>query len=225
MTAESTQTAPRSRRALLAGAIGGLGVWAASAIGRAAPAEAAAGDPIRMGQVNGAARTTTTLRSRTKEAAAFAVRQFGQGPAISGVNARPQGINAVGVYGASDGLQSTGVVGSGTFAGVFGTGGSSGVLGSSVRGIGVRGGTDTGTAVFAHAAHGDALVADSPPNGWAGLFRGKVSMSRYLDIGEDGTPGPPPIDIARIFVRDNAGKTQLCVRFATGPAQIIATEP
>ena len=114
MTAESTQTAPRSRRALLAGAIGGLGVWAASAIGRAAPAEAAAGDPIRMGQVNGAARTTTTLRSRTKEAAAFAVRQFGQGPAISGVNARPQGINAVGVYGASDGLQSTGVVGSGT---------------------------------------------------------------------------------------------------------------
>ena len=45
MTAESTHTAPRSRRALLAGAIGGLGVWAASAIGRAAPAEAAAGDP------------------------------------------------------------------------------------------------------------------------------------------------------------------------------------
>ena len=63
--------------------------------------------------------------------------------------------------------------------------------------------------MFAHAAHGDALVADSPPNGWAGLFRGKVSMSRYLDIGEDGTPGPPPIDIARIFVRDNAGKTKL----------------
>ena len=55
MTAESTHTAPRSRRALLAGAIGGLGVWAASAIGRAAPAEAAAGDPIRMGRVNKAA--------------------------------------------------------------------------------------------------------------------------------------------------------------------------
>ena len=50
-------------------------------------------------------------------------------------------------------------------------------------------------------------------------------MSRYLDIGEDGTPGPPHTDIARIFVRDNGGKTQLCVRFATGPAQVIATEP
>ena len=42
----------RSRRALLAGALGGLGVWAASAIGRVAPAEAEAGDPIRMGRLN-----------------------------------------------------------------------------------------------------------------------------------------------------------------------------
>ena len=40
MTTESTDIAPRSRRALLAGALGGLGVWAASAIGRVAPAEA-----------------------------------------------------------------------------------------------------------------------------------------------------------------------------------------
>ena len=63
MTAESTHTAPRSRRALLAGAIGGLGVWAASAIGRAAPAEAAAGDPIRMGRINKARGTSTQLRT------------------------------------------------------------------------------------------------------------------------------------------------------------------
>ena len=65
MTAESTQTAPRSRRALLAGAIGGLGVWAASAIGRAAPAEAAAGDPIRMGRAKRRRLVRRQPRSRT----------------------------------------------------------------------------------------------------------------------------------------------------------------
>ena len=87
MTAESTQAAPRSRRALLAGAIGGLGVWAASAIGRAAPAEAAAGDPIRMGRLNKASSTATTLQTKTS-AAAFLVNQIGGGAAVKGVNTR-----------------------------------------------------------------------------------------------------------------------------------------
>ncbi len=78
MTAESTQTAPRSRRALLAGALGGLGVWAASAIGRAAPAEAAAGDPIRMGRINRAGTSTTELQSQTSQPVFRAV-QYGRG--------------------------------------------------------------------------------------------------------------------------------------------------
>ena len=69
MTADSTQTPPRSRRALLAGALGGLGVWAASAIGRAAPAEAAAGDPIRMGRLNLASSTATDAADQTSRAA------------------------------------------------------------------------------------------------------------------------------------------------------------
>ncbi len=81
MTAGSTQTAPRSRRALLAGALGGLGVWVASAIGRVAPAEAAAGDPIRMGRLNRARGTSTELQTSTSKPA-FWARQLGGGHAI-----------------------------------------------------------------------------------------------------------------------------------------------
>jgi hypothetical protein len=47
-----------SRRALLAGALGGLGALAASAIGRASPARAANGDPVVLGQVNNATANT-----------------------------------------------------------------------------------------------------------------------------------------------------------------------
>ena len=68
--AEPAPTPPRTRRALLAGALGGLAAWAAAAAARADPTAAAAGDPIRMGQFNKAGGTSTTLqtgrqRSRT----------------------------------------------------------------------------------------------------------------------------------------------------------------
>ena len=39
-------------------------------------------------------------------------------------------------------------------------------------------------------------------------------------------PAAPATNAARLYLRDNgAGKTQLCVRFATGAVQVIATEP
>ena len=85
MTA-STQPESKSpsRRALLAGALGGLGAWAASAIGRASPVDAAAGDPIRMGRVNNAGSSATELHASTSwPAAALKVRQFGDGQAIN----------------------------------------------------------------------------------------------------------------------------------------------
>ena len=102
MTTDSTQPSPRSRRALLAGAIGGLGVWAASAIGRAAPAEAAAGDPIRMGRLNKASSTATTLQTKTS-AAAYLVNQIGAGAAVKGVATSGRAIMGVA------GSQGTGV--------------------------------------------------------------------------------------------------------------------
>jgi hypothetical protein len=39
-------------------------------------------------------------------------------------------------------------------------------------------------------------------------------------------PSAPATDKARLFMRDNgAGKTQFCVRFATGAVQVLATQP
>lgn len=45
-----------------------------------------------------------------------------------------------------------------------------------------------------------------------------------FELGVD--PAAPPVNGARLFLKDNGvGKTQLVVRFATGASQVIATEP
>ena len=56
---------PRSRRALLAGVVGGLGAWLVSAAQRAMPAEAAAGDPVLAGRSNSGGRSMTELTANT----------------------------------------------------------------------------------------------------------------------------------------------------------------
>ena len=51
-------------------------------------------------------------------------------------------------------------------------------------------------------------------------------MDRHIEIKEMADPPAPAANAARLFVRDNgSSKTQLCVRFATGAVQVIATEP
>lgn len=48
----------------------------------------------------------------------------------------------------------------------------------------------------------------------------------YLQMDEISEPAAPVSNRAYIYLRDNgAGKTQLCVRFAAGAAQVLATEP
>jgi|694.fasta_scaffold06600_12 hypothetical protein len=49
---------------------------------------------------------------------------------------------------------------------------------------------------------------------------------RHIEITEQTDPAAPAANGGRLFLRDNgSGKTQLCVRFATGAIQVIATEP
>lgn len=58
----------------------------------------------------------------------------------------------------------------------------------------------------------------------AGLQALFAQVGSTLDIAETSEPAAPA-DGARLFVRDNgSGKAQLCVRFPSGPTQIISTQ-
>jgi hypothetical protein len=221
MTAESTQSAPRSRRALLAGAIGGLGVWAASVIGRAAPAEAAAGDPIRMGRLNRASSTATTLQTKTS-APAYLVNQLGAGAAVKGVSTSGRAIMGVA------GSQGTGVWAyspdhSSVSAICPGSEGAA-VSADSENGIGVLayGGTSGVTALtdvgVALRAVGETAAAE---------FIGPVVFVGWQDVQlHQEAPPAPPGSFVRLFARDTGpGKSELCVRFGTGEVIVIATQP
>jgi hypothetical protein len=51
------------------------------------------------------------------------------------------------------------------------------------------------------------------------------SVGKYLEILERADPANGPADSGRLYCRDNgAGKTQLCIRFNTGAAIVIATQ-
>lgn len=54
-----------------------------------------------------------------------------------------------------------------------------------------------------------------------------LNISRgYIDLTEIAAPSAPASDRGRLFLRDNgSGKTQLCIQFATGAVQVIATQP
>lgn len=50
--------------------------------------------------------------------------------------------------------------------------------------------------------------------------------ARMVEVKEISDPGTGAADSARLFARDNgSGKTQLCVVFASGAVQVIATQP
>jgi len=251
MLTTNPDTQSRSRRALLAGALGGLGAWALTAIGRASPVEAAAGDAIRMGGLNSAGGTSTSLRTTTNSSA-FLVEQLGHGPALRaeatiGSGVEGKAVDGVGVIGRSrneagvtgESFRSTGVLG------ISHRLGTSAVVGQSDRGKGVEGRTKSGWAVSGSSPDGIGVfggstnragvvgVSENAPgvrgfsrNGYAGKSEGSLRVTDYTDIDEIGVPGPPRRNMARLFARDDgAGKTQLCVRFNTGAVQVIATEP
>jgi hypothetical protein len=211
------ESKPTSRRALLAGALGGIGALAASAIGRANPVRAADGNPV----VVGGEYTSTSVTKFTNLSNSDNLLW---GESSSGV----------GVYGSSD-----------SNIGVVGTSSSSfGVHGESGSGTGVQGYSGTGqapapkpkTGVYGYAAqdssargvigettsgHGVHGIATS---GYAGYFAGKVYATKWYEMTEISAPAAPGANRARLFVRDSGGFTQLCVRFNTGGVKVLATQ-
>jgi hypothetical protein len=109
-----------SRRALLAGALGGLGAWAASAIGRTGAVRGANGDVVTVG-----GSFTGTFQTQ--------ISNPSNGPGFVGVSE-----SGFGIYGSSgvDGI------------GVYGAAGKQGVWGQSYDGFGIHGQSGTGWAGY-----------------------------------------------------------------------------
>jgi len=146
---------PRSRRALLLGAAGGLAAAALGSITRPDRTLAANGDPVVQGQANNAT-TTTSLDNTDPAGAGLKTTESGNGTALLAVSGTTVVTPAakIGVYGyANQDSAARGVYGK--------TGAGTGVWGNSDTGRGVFGQSTSGTGVDAKSTTGPAVQASN----------------------------------------------------------------
>ncbi|HET9614372.1 MAG TPA: hypothetical protein VFP22_06145 [Candidatus Limnocylindrales bacterium] len=181
--------APRSRRSILLGALGGAGALVAHALGAAPPAAAANGDPVTLGLGSVATDNVATASTIVNSAAASPVLAAKSTGAVTGVKATTAGGTGVwgqsganppggtdttktGVYGFADqehpadiGVWGDSIIGTG----LVGTGGW-GVAGSGTVGVVGIGLPPDGTGVHGYAGTGDPNVpaANTAIHGHAG---------------------------------------------------------
>jgi len=125
----------RSRRALLAAAVGGAGAALAGLAARVGPARAAAGDALIVGQANHAGSSQTTLTT-TALGASFTLKTDNGSTGATGIFgwAANTGPNATrGVYGRSDAPAGDGV--QGVHNGAAGTGAAVRAVGNANDGV------------------------------------------------------------------------------------------
>lgn len=90
-------------------------------------------------------------------------------------------------------------------------------------------GTDVQTAINQldtnKADAGDLLSPDGATLEQSGsTLRIRRPVSTYIDIAEMTAPSNPSANTARLFCRDNGGKTELCVIFPSGSIMQIKIE-
>ncbi len=141
----ATQTTS-SRRALMAGALGGLGALAAAAIGMPRPAQAQTGDALKLGLSNSAGTITTLTRLGSDRL----------GNALKVVVSRSSAVAVKALASGGTGVDGTATSGIGV-AGHSSTG--VGVFGTSVRAQGVWASSELNTALFARSLHAAGIHA------------------------------------------------------------------
>lgn len=181
-SSRSSSSQPRvgTRRALLAGAMGGIAAAAAGAFGRVSPARAD-GENIQVGGEYGTAQSVTWLQNGTNTNEVFRAESTAGGTALHGksnafIGVLGEGPSAYGVYGTS--TSGYGVYGnSSTNNGVFGNSsagfgvhgsGAGGVRGIGTSGIGIYGSSSTNNGVRGLSTDGDGVYAFSTNGG--GVF-------------------------------------------------------
>jgi hypothetical protein len=146
---------PKSRRALLVGVLGGLGAWAATAVGRASPV-LAEGEHIAIGREYSTATSRTRVRNQANPREVFVAESTSSGTALGGISLSGTGVRGLSVA-------------------------SSGVYGSSSSGIGVQAVATSGLALKARGRvrFSTSGVATIP----AGSTRKTVSPSVSVSPG------------------------------------------
>jgi len=73
---------------------------------------------------------------------------------------------------------------------------------------------------------GDILTPDGATLEQSGsTLRLRRPITTYIEITEMTAPSAPAANNARLFCRDNGGKTELCVMFSDGSVQMIKAQP
>jgi hypothetical protein len=73
---------------------------------------------------------------------------------------------------------------------------------------------------------GDMLTPDDATlEQSGGALRLRQPITTYIEITEMTAPSTPAANTARLFCRDNGGKTELCVMFSDGSIQMIKAQP
>ena len=230
-------TQRRSRRALLAGALGGIGAVVAGAIGRASPLRAE-GEAVVVGGDYNTATSTTTLASSTQGVTVLRAENTARGTAIEGVSAGDAGVVGesdlgFGVLGRSRHQTAVFGVSDDGAGGVFRSDSNVALVASSGPNpplphgsIGIMGAASadaTSRGVWGRSEAGHAIHGQSH-SGWAGYFDGKVFTEKYIELAAMTTPGPPASDHAKLFLRQTStGRTQVCVKFHNGVTRVLAT--
>jgi hypothetical protein len=156
----SSPSAPRSRRALLAGALGGLAAAVATALGRPDPASAAAGSTMIIGsEANNAGSANTQLLTNSS-VVAFKLLQNGPGTALMGYATPATGATR-GVYGRTDTPNGYGI--QARNAGAAGTGAAIQAIGVNNHGVDASTDDQARNAIKGvhNGAYGTAIYADS----------------------------------------------------------------
>jgi hypothetical protein len=156
---------PRSRRAILAGGLGGFATLMAGAIGRASPVQAANGGNAILGAIN-----TSTVETE------FTTGDAGQTPIYSHANNAPGSVR--------ESSASYGVLGISSS--------STGVRGTTTNGNGVDGLASAGIGVFGKATSGIGVQGETAAAGGAtaGVY-GKVTASTGTVAGVWGQSASP----------------------------------
>ena len=171
------QTTPRTRRAVIAGAVGGTAALAVAALGHPEVARAGSDGDVVLGQMNTSA-TSTIVRITTPGEYAVqgqASAATGSGIGVAGSSHSPAGMGVygsadpttggIGVFGEAQSDGGVGVQGVGNTYAVWGAGAWTGVLGSSGVGPGVVG-----------WSHNDPMGTAPSPN-----TPGKTGVYGYAD--------------------------------------------